>query len=142
MKQPLFMSHGVANKTFIELAQDAGEGVMFPAGKLLIADVIPDTDPRKEVLLAYAADFPAANDGRSADTFGGHAYDALMLVVDALKAVGSDKAKMRDHLEGVKDFKGISGVFNFSPTDHAGLTKDAFAFVEIKGGKWVPVGIK
>lgn len=138
MKEPLIMSHGIANKKFIELAGDAANGVVFPAGKLLIANSIPDSDPQKKVLLAYSNDFKKEF-SRDADTFGGHAYDAFKIVVAALTKVGPDPAKIRDEIENTKNFVGISGVFNFSPEDHNGLAKDAFAMVTIKNGKWVPV---
>jgi len=136
MKQPLLMSHGIANMAFIQLAGKAADGVIFPAGKLLVANSIPKSDPQRATLLKYNADFQKAF-GKPANTFGGHAYDAFMLVVNAAKAVGSDHAKIRAKIEQTKNFVGISGVFNMSPKDHNGLTKDAFALVTIKNGKWV-----
>ncbi len=135
MSIPLFMSHGVANRKFIELAGDAAEGVVFPAGKLLVAETLPETDKQRQVLLDYSKAFQGKY-GKSADTFGGHGWDALQLVIQALKQVGPDRAKLRDAIESTKDFVGISGVFNLSPTDHNGLTKDAFVMVTIKGGNW------
>lgn len=135
IKKPLYMSHGIANKTFIELAGDAANGVIFPAGRLIVAEEIPDTDPQKEVLLGYRDAFKAKFN-RDPDTFGGHAWDAIQLVVQAIKEVGTDKAKIRDEIENTKGFVGISGVFSFSPTEHNGLTKDAFSMVTIEGGEW------
>jgi len=135
MKQPLLMSHGISNMEFIRLAGSAADGVIFPAGKLLVAKFISKSDPQKARLLKYSADFQKAF-GKSANTFGGHAWDALMLVADAVKAVGPNHVKIRDRVEKTKRFVGISGVFTMSPRDHNGLTKDAFALVTIKNGKW------
>ena len=135
MKQPLLMSHGISNMEFIRLAGSAADGVIFPAGKLLVAKLISKSDPQKARLLKYSADFQKAF-GKSANTFGGHAWDALMLVADAVKAVGPNHVKIRDRVEKTKRFVGISGVFTMSPRDHNGLTKDAFALVTIKNGKW------
>jgi len=135
MKMPLLMSHGIANKTFIDLAGDAADGVIFPAGKLIVVDEIPNTDPQKKTLLAYRKAFHAKF-GRDPDTFGGHASDAIQLVVKALRKVGPDKAKIRNEIESTKSFVGISGVFNFTPEEHNGLSKSAFALVTIKDGKW------
>ncbi len=131
---PLIMSHGVANRKFIELAGDAAEGIVFPASKLLVVNEIPDTDPQKKVLLKYASDFKKKF-GREADHFGGHAWDAVMLIAQAMRKVGCNPAGIRDYIEKAK-FVGVDGVFNFSPEDHNGLTKDAFALVQIKNGKW------
>lgn len=134
MKMPLLMSHGIANKKFIELAGDAADGVIFPSGKLLVADTLPNADPQKFVLLDYTKDFQKEY-GRTADTFGGHAFDALNLVVQALRKVGPDRDKIRAELER-SHFVGISGVFDFSAQDHNGLDKDAFVMVKIDNGAW------
>ena len=135
MKMPLLMSHGIANKTFIDLAGSAANGVIFPAGKLIVVNDISVSDPQKSTLLAYRKDF-IAKFKREPDTFGGHAYDAIQLVFKALAKVGPDKAKIRQEIEKTQKHKGISGIFSFSPSEHNGLTKDAFALVTIKNGKW------
>ena len=73
-------------------------------------------------------------------TFGGYAYDGLMLAVDAIKrAGGTDKAKVRDALEATKGFVGTSGTYNMSATDHMGLDLSAFRLLEVKGGDWTIV---
>lgn len=138
IKLPLIMSHGIANKKFIELAGPAANGVVFPAGKLLIVDDMPDSDPQKTVLVSYRNAYKGEYN-RDADTFGGHAYDAFTLVYEAIKKVGPDPEKIRAEIENTQNFIGISGVFNFSAKDHNGLSKDAFAMVTIKDGKWVQV---
>jgi branched-chain amino acid transport system substrate-binding protein len=134
---PLYNSHGIANLSFITLAGEAANGVMFPAGKLLVADQLPDADPQKVVLLQYKKDFEAKYGAGNANTFGGHAYDALNMVVKALGSAGADKAKIRDYIENnIKNFAGTGGVFNMSPTDHNGLTKEAFEMIKIVDQKW------
>ncbi len=135
MTIPLFQSHGIANQKFIELAGDAANGVVFPAGRLLIADKLPDSDPQKAVLLAYAKDFQAKY-GKAPDTFGGHAYDALLMLQRAIEKAGPDRAKIRDELENTRGFVGTGGVFNLSKDDHNGLGKGAFAMIKIVNGKW------
>jgi len=135
MTQPLIMSHGIANMEFIKLAGSAANGVIFPAGKLIVAKSIPDSDPQKKVLLQYAAAYQKTYK-KAPNTFGGHAYDAFMLVVKALEKVGPDRAKIRSAIENTKGFVGITGVFNFSPTDHNGLNKNSFALVKIENGEW------
>lgn len=132
---PLYQSHGVASKTFIDLAGNAAEGVRLPAAALVIAEQLPDTDPQKPVLLAYKNKYEAKYGPVS--TFGGHAYDGLMIAVGALQRAGSaDKAKVRDEIEKTKGFIGTAGVFNMSPEDHMGLTLDAFKMVEVRKGAW------
>jgi len=132
---PLYQSHGVASKTFIDLAGEAAEGVRLPAAALVVAEQLPDTDPQKPVLLAYKKRYEAKHGPVS--TFGGHAYDGLFIAVGALQRAGdADKAKVRDEIEKTKGFIGTAGVFNMSPQDHMGLTLDAFKMVEIRAGGW------
>ncbi|WP_019644683.1 ABC transporter substrate-binding protein [Novispirillum itersonii] len=137
---PLYQSHGVASKKFIELAGDAAEGVRLPAAALLVADKLPDSDVQKKVVTAYTAEFGGKYGAESVSTFGGHAYDGLMLIVDAYKRAGStDKAKVRDALEATKGYVGTGGVVNFSATDHMGLDLSAFRMLEIRNGDWTLV---
>ena len=135
MDIPLICSHGVANETFIKIAGDAADGVILPAGRLIVVDQIAADHPQAAVLEDYAQRYQAEF-GKPADTFGGHAWDGIQLVADALRAVGADRAAVRDHLESTQGFVGTGGVFNFSAEEHNGLTKDAFVMVEIVDGKW------
>lgn len=140
LEVPLYQSHGVASKKFIELAGDAAEGVRLPAAALLVADKLPDNDPQKQVVVDYKNAYEAKHGAGSVSTFGGHAYDGLMLMVDAIKrAGGTDKAKVRDALEATKGYMGTAGEVNFSATDHLGLTLDAFRMLEIRNGDWALV---
>jgi len=136
LTMPLIHSHGIGNKTFIDLAGEAAEGVVFPAGKLLVAEGLPDDDPQKQVLVEYATDFEAKFGPRN--TFGGHAWDALQIVLNAVEKAGPDRAKIRDEIEKTTDFVGISGVFNMSTEDHNGLSLDSMVMVEISEGNWIP----
>jgi branched-chain amino acid transport system substrate-binding protein len=135
MKMPLLMSHGISDKKFIQLAGPAANGVVFPTGRIIVANAIPNSDPQKKTLLAYSAQFKKAY-GKDADHFGGHAYDATWLVVSALRKVGDNPGKIRTQIENTKKFVGIGGVFNFSAKDHNGLGKEAFVMVQIRNGKW------
>lgn len=135
MKQRLLLSHGVANLGFITDAGKAAEGVVFPSGKIIVASQIPASDPQKKALMSYATQYQKAYH-KPAIHFGGHAWDAFQLVVDAVKKVGPDRAKIRTAIESRKKFVGIDGVFNFSRSDHNGLDKSAFTLVTIKNGKW------
>jgi len=135
MEIPLIMSHGVANKAYIDLSGEAANGIIFPAGKLLVASELPDSDPQKAILVKYAADYKAKF-AAEPSTFGGHAWDAIHLTVNAMKKVGADKVKIRDEIENTKNFVGTGGIFNFSAQDHNGLTKQGLVMVKIVDGKW------
>jgi len=135
LKIPLYQSHGVASPKFIELAGSAAEGIMLPTGKILIAALLPDTDPQKKVLLDYTQEYE--NKYKSAASgFGGYAYDGMKIIAAALKNSNGDKGKIRQAIENTKGYVGVSGIFNFSPTDHNGLSPDAFVMVKIQNGTW------
>ena len=136
MTMPLYHAHGVASEEFIKISGPAGEGVRLPAAALLVADKLPANDPQKPVVTEYRK---AYNDRFKEDvsTFGGHAYDGLMLAVEAFKRAGStDKAKVRDAIEATKGYVGTGGKVTMSPTDHMGLDLTAFRMLEIKNGDW------
>ncbi len=130
-----YQSHGFGSRKNIELAAGAAEGVYCPLGACNIAELLPANDPQKKVTMEYLEMYKAKYN-EPLSSFGGHAWDALYLVADALKAVGPDKAKIRDHLENTKNFVGQHGIFNFSDMDHNGLTKQAFRMVVVKNGDW------
>ncbi len=133
---PLYQSHGVASDEFLKLAGPAAEGVRLPSPAQLIPEKLAANDPQKPIVTAYDKAYKAAYK-TDVSTFGGYAYDGLMLAVDAIKRAGStDKAKVRDALEATKGFVATSGTFNMSPTDHMGLDLSAFRLLEVKGGDW------
>lgn len=133
---PLYQSHGWGSKKNIELAGKAAEGVIAPLGRLVIWDKLPDKHPQKALLKKYEEDYKARYKGEPG-TFGGHAYDALMMVVEALKKVGPSKKKIRDYIEtNIKNWPGTGGIFNMSPKDHCGLDMTAFEMVVVKNGDW------
>ncbi|MDP3842088.1 MAG: ABC transporter substrate-binding protein, partial [Oxalobacteraceae bacterium] len=133
---PLYHAHGVASEEFIKIAGPAAEGVRLPAAALLVSDKLAANDPQKAVAIGYAKGYKDAYK-QDVSAFGGHAYDGLMIAVDAIKRAGStDKAKVRDAIEATKGYVGTGGVVNMSATDHMGLELSAFRMLEIKGGDW------
>jgi branched-chain amino acid transport system substrate-binding protein len=138
LKLPIYMSHGVSSKKFIELAGDSAEGIILPSGRVLVADLLPKSDRQKKSLISFVKDYQRHFKAEG-DHFGGHAWDAMMLLKGAIERGGDNPAAIRDQLEKTRHFAGIGGIFNFSPEDHSGLTKDAFVLVQIKNKDWVLV---
>jgi len=136
---PLYESHGVSSKSYIKLAGEASEGVRLPAAATLVAEKLPDNDPLKQVAMAYKTKYEKQT-GEPVSTFGGHMYDALMILTQAMaRAKSTDKAKVRDEIEKTTGFVGTGGMVNMSPTDHLGLDLTAFRMLEIKNGDWALV---
>ncbi len=142
MDIPLYCSHGIANKDFIVQGGDAANGVIFPAGKLLFADKVLASDPQKQVLLDYIADYEGIYGEGTMSTFGGHMYDALSMVAIALADVeegvstAEARAQIRDGLENISGFAGTGGVFTMSVDNHLGMAPGSLGMIEIVDGEW------
>ncbi len=134
---PYVGSHGIANKTFIDLAGDVAEGVVFPAGRLLVPSSI--TEPgQKAVTDGFIAAYQAANKGESPNTFAGYAFESVSLLVAAIDRAGStEPAAIRDALDATQNFPGPDGFYNYSPTNHSGLVAEDMIMVRIENGTWV-----
>lgn len=139
IKTPLFQCHGLPDPKYIELAGKAAEGDRMPSTKLMAVDELPDTDPQKPVIRefirlykekGYDKQFPI-------NTHSGYAWDAIMIVANAMKKAGTDPKKLRDAIEQTKGYVGVSGIYNLSPEDHNGLDVDSMIIVEVKNGKFV-----
>lgn len=136
MAIPLYQSHGFGSKRNIELAGGSAEGVLCPLGRLAVAEKVEAGHPQKAVVEKYKREYEKRFK-TDVSSFGGYAWDALYLVLDALKAEGYNKAKIRDFLEEkVRNWPGVSGVFNMSPEDHTGLKKDSFVMIRVENNDW------
>lgn len=136
LEVPLFQSHGFGNPKYVEQAGVAAEGILFPAGRLLVVDDLPRKHPQKKVLAEYKKEYESKYK-EDVSTFGGHAYDALMIVVESIRQANSvESRKVRDAMENLKGFVGTAGIYNFSPTDHTGLDLSAFEMLTVKRGKF------
>jgi branched-chain amino acid transport system substrate-binding protein len=132
---PFYQSNGFGFREVIELEDGAAEGVFAPISWSIIPDLVPAYHPQKLTINIYNRAYQDIYN-EPVSVLGGTGWDALNLVADALRAVGPDSAKIRDYIETRTGFVGQHGVFNFSPTDHNGLTKEAFVMVVVKNGKW------
>jgi branched-chain amino acid transport system substrate-binding protein len=136
MDVPLFQSHGFGNIQYVIAAGEAAEGIIFPAGRLLVADDLPDSNPQKAILVAYKNAYESRYD-EPASTFGGHAYDSFMIIVEAVRIADSlDREDIRDAIEGLTGFPGTGGIFNYSKEDHNGLGMDSLEILTVRNGQF------
>jgi branched-chain amino acid transport system substrate-binding protein len=139
-----YQSHGVANNDFLRVGGKALEGTFLPAGPMLVANDLPKDNPVKKSALAYVQKYESAHGKGNVATFGGHAWDAGLLLEAAAPAALKKaqpgtrefRAALRDALEGIKNLPGAHGVFNMSPNDHLGLDQRARVMIEIRNGGW------
>ena len=136
---PIFQSHGFGNVEYARAAGAAAEGVLFPAGRLHVAELLPASHPQRAVLVAYRTAYEQRFK-EDASGFGGYAHDAFVILRAAIERTGGlDREKVRAAIEGTRGLVAASGTFNFSPADHNGLDVDAFEMLTVKNGKFVPL---
>ncbi len=137
VKIPILGTHAFGFGFVIALGGEAMEGVEFGAGKPVVPDQLDENDPVRPVILDFNKRFTERY-GVGIDQIAGHAHDAIALVYDALKRCRGKVTRetFRDALEKTKDLKACHGIYNYSPTDHDGLSKKDMVFVRIEGGKF------
>ncbi len=134
-KVPVYQSHGIGNQVFLDAAGSSADGLLAPLGRMLVADQLSADDPQREVVTKFISDYKAAY-GENPSAFAGYAYDAFTIATNALKEAGTDPNKLREAIQGVSDWPGVSGVFTMTPENHSGLSKDAMVMVTVKDGQW------
>lgn len=140
----IYQTHGVANADFLRVCGKDCEGTLLPAGPVLVAAQLPDSNPVKKAALEYIGKYEAVHGKGSVSTFGAHAWDAGLLasaaIAEALKKAqpGTKEFRkaLRDALENVKEVTGAHGVFNMSAQDHLGLDQRARVMVRVENGTW------
>ena len=145
-KGRIYQTHGVANPDFLRVVGKDGNGTLLPIGPMLVYEQLPDSNASKKAAADYITQYEAKYGKGSRSTFGGHAYDAYLLLAKAVpealkKAKPGTKefrAALRDALESTTVVAN-HGVFVMGPQDHNGLDNRARVMVRIDDGKWVLV---
>ena len=140
----IYQTHGVANNDFLRVCGKDCEGTLLPAGPVLVANQLADSNPVKKSALEYIAKYEAAHGKGSVSTFGAHGWDSGVLLAaaapEALKKAKPGtkefRAALRDALENLKEVPAAHGIFSMSPTDHLGLDQRARVMVQIENGAW------
>ena len=143
-KGKFYQTHGIANRDFLRVGGKNVEGTIFPVGPMLLAEQLADSHPSKKAALEYIKVYEAAHGANSRSTFGGHGWDAYLLlnraVPEALKKAKPGTVEfriaLRESLENVKELPGVHGVFNMSAKDHNGFDGRAAVMATIENGDW------
>ena len=139
-----YQTHGVANNDFLRIGGKDVEGTILPAGPILVAAQLPDSNPIKAKALEYVAKYEAVNGAGTVATFGAHAYDAAILFAAAVPAALAKgkpgtpefRAALRDAMEAQKNLVMTHGVANMTAEDHNGFDVRARVMVTVQGGAW------
>ncbi len=135
IKAPLFECHGAGDPIFWKVAGDAGEGVMMPSTKIVVADQLSDSDVQKKKLQSFIKAYKEKFK-HEPGTMVAYGADAAYIVVDAIKKAGPDRAKIRDAIEKTTGYVGMSGIYNLKPDDHNGLSMDDIVMIKATNHGW------
>jgi branched-chain amino acid transport system substrate-binding protein len=135
IKVPLYLSHAGNDFNFVRLAGDAANDVLFPSSKLYVTDNLRADDPQKAVIEKFVRDYQTRFN-RVPATFAGNGYDAAMMIIEALRKVGPDRARIRQAIEGLQSHVGVTAVYSYSPQDHFGARAESVVMLTIKDGKF------
>lgn len=138
IKGPLYLSHAANDFNYLRLAGNAADGVLIPSSKLYVVGQLPASDPQKALIETFAKDYEKKF-GQTPATFAGNGYDAMNMMIAAIKKAGPDRTKIRDAIESTKDFIGVTAVYSYSPTDHFGAQASSVTLLSVKDGKFVIV---
>jgi branched-chain amino acid transport system substrate-binding protein len=139
IKTPLYLAHSANDFNFLRLAGDAANGVLLPSSKIYVTGALPAADPQKAVVERFVRDYEKKY-GKPPATFAGNGYDAAMMLMDAIKRAGTDPVKLRDAIEGTRDYVGVTAVYAYSPTDHYGTKPESVVMLTVKDGKFTLAG--
>ena len=147
-KGKIYQTHGVANPDFLRVCGKDCEGTFLPAGPILVASQLDAKHPIRKVAMDYIDKYEKAFGAGSFSTFGGHAWDAGLLLEKAIPTAlktaqpGSKqfRAALRDAIEKTSNLTVSHGIVNMSASDHLGFDQRARVMVEVKGGAWKLVG--
>ena len=133
---PLYLSHAANDFNFVRLAGAAADGIFIPSSKIYVPDALVATDPQKAVIETFVKDYEAKY-GKPPATFAGNAYDSVMMLAAAMAKAGvSDRAAIRDAIEGLKNHVGVTAVYSYGPADHFGAKGDSVVMLTVKDGKF------
>ena len=135
IKSPIYLAHSANDFNFLRLAGEAANGVLIPSSKIYVVDSLSADDPQKPVLQAFVKDYQAKY-GKLPATFAGNGYDATMMIAEAIRKAGTDRAKIRDAIEGLKNHVGVTAVYSYSPEDHFGAQADSVVMLAVRDGKF------
>lgn len=139
MTIPLFQCHGQPDPKYVELAGAAAEGSYMPSTKLMVVDQLPDSDPQKAVIQEFIylyKDVYQFDRQYPINTHSGYAWDAIMMLANAMRQVGTDRGALRTAIEQTRGYVGISGIYNLTTEDHNGLGADSLVIVQVVQSGW------
>jgi len=109
----------------LEIGGSAVEG-------LHTSTIFMETDPRPEVQ-EFIKTFKARNNNVPPNMFAAVAYDALMIMANAIDKAGPDRKAIRDELAKMRDYVGMTGKISFTERRDV---KRSYHYLIVQNGAW------
>jgi branched-chain amino acid transport system substrate-binding protein len=143
-KGGLYGTHALINPDFVRVGGAAVEGLIVPAGPVIVAEQLPDGSPTKKVSMMFRDVYQKANSAPTTDAFSAYSFDAWLVFVDAAKRAlqkaqpGTPEFReaLRDALLTTKDVVGTHAVYNFRPGSFFGVDERSQVLVQLRKGQW------
>jgi branched-chain amino acid transport system substrate-binding protein len=144
-KGQIYGTHALINPDFVRVGGSAVEGVICPAGLIVVAEQLPESAPTRKISMDYLAAYQKANNEPARGGFAPYAFDGWLIVLDAAKralATGAQpgtpefRIALRDAIVSTKELVGTHAIYNFKPGVTTGVDERAQVLVKLVGGKW------
>jgi branched-chain amino acid transport system substrate-binding protein len=143
-KAKIYQTHGAATMDLIRVGGADVEGSFVSSGPAVVADKLPASNPSKELGMRYIAEFEKAYGKGTANQFGAHAFDVVIVLQKAIPiALKKGKPGTPEFRAGLKEaFETMGrtpvsqGVLNWTTTDHFGYTPETGVLLKIVKGDW------
>lgn len=116
---------GIVEDEFLKVAGEAANNSYGTVASINVARLPAARNFISEYRAKYHED-PGA--------YSANAYVAASIIIDAVKAVGPDRAKVRDWVSKLHNYKSIIGTFSFD--DNGDTTNKVISIYAVRNGKW------
>jgi branched-chain amino acid transport system substrate-binding protein len=143
-KGRIYQNHGMVNREFLRVGTKAWDGVVAPAGPVVVAEQLADGAPTKKTAMEFAKLYDQVFGPGTRNSTSAYSYDTY-LIADRAVAEAMKKAKpgtpefrqaVRDALESSKEVVGTHGVYNMTATNHVGVDQRAVVLLRAENGDW------
>ena len=143
-KGKIYQTHGAASRDLMRVGGADVEGSYVSSGPAVVAPLLPDANASKAIGVKYVTEYEKAYGKGSANQFGAHAYD-VVIVLEKAVPIALKKGKpgtkefrvaLKEALETMGRTPVSQGVLNYTATDHFGYTPETGVLLKIVGGEW------
>ena len=142
----VYQSGGSANQAYLNVGKTGVEGTIVAVGPIQVYKQLPANHSMAPALNEFAKVFDERYGEGKADIFAGYGWDAVRMTIAAFtnlhrrNAIPADlpaaRLALRDAVEALREYHGVSGVFTFSPDNHLGLDSRSMYLTNVKNGQF------